>query len=95
MAGNALQQQSQFFHAEGFGHVVICTVFHRLNGRVDRAVAGDDHDDGLGPALANLMQSLQPSRSRQFPIEQHNIDVLCIQQAVGMLGGVSHHRIKA
>ena len=85
----------QFFHAEGFGHVVIGAVLHGLDRGLDGAVSGDHHDDRIGLALADLVQRLQAAGARQLQVEQHDIDVLRVEQTVGMLGGIGHGGIEA
>ena len=90
VARHAFQQQLKLFHAEGLGDVVVSSVLHGLDGRLDGAVSGDHHDDRVGSAFADLVQRLQTPRSRQLQIEQDDIDILGVEQTIGMLADQQH-----
>src|SRR5579863_400781 len=84
MVGNALQQDSEFVGAEWLGDVLVSAVLHRLHCRLHRAVAGDDDHErfrvlGLDPA-----QSFEAARARQAKIKEDGVDIVSLQQTVGV-----------
>jgi hypothetical protein len=88
--GDALEQELEFIDAEGFGHVLVGAILHGLHGRLHRAIAGHDDDEGFGALGLDVAESFQAARAGQTQIEQNGIDGLGLQQAVGMFGGIGN-----
>ena len=95
VAGDPFKKQLQFFYAEGLGHVVVGASFHRLHRRVHGAVAGHHDDHRIGTPLPDLAQSVEPSRPRQLQVQQHHVDALRLQLAIGVFGGIGDHAVEA
>src|SRR4030042_64497 len=60
---------------EGFGDEVIGTFLHRLNGRLDRSLSGDDDDQEIGIDGPNVIQYLHSAHAWHHQVEQNNIDL--------------------
>jgi hypothetical protein len=63
MAGDALEQHAQFFHAEGLGDVIVGSIFHRLHGGLHGPISGDGDDERIGAVLLDGMQRIESGRT--------------------------------
>jgi len=80
MVADSLQQQLEFFQAEGLGDEVECAGFHCLHRRLHSAMAGhDDHFD-IRPVLLDLTQHFHAAGAWQLQIEKDNIKILGVNQ---------------
>ncbi len=95
MAGDAFQEQPQFFQTERFGDVIIGAIFHRLHRRLDRAVAGHYDDDCFRVVLADGVESLHTARAGQFEVEQDHVRASVIEDAVCLFSRLRHLRVEA
>jgi hypothetical protein len=59
--------------------VIICALAHRLNGRFQRGIAGEDDGDGARRGAPRLGQHVQPVDVAQAQIRQHQIILLRAQ----------------
>src|SRR4030042_2373596 len=65
---------AELIRREGFGDEVIGTFLHRLNGRLDSRISGDDDDQEIGIDGPNVIQYLHSAHARHHQIEQNDVD---------------------
>ena len=95
MPSHPLQQQAQFFHAEGFGDIVIRPIFHGLHRRLHRAISGHDDHQRVRTMFLDRMQRFQAARPRQPQVQQHRVGARAVEQPVGLFGGLRHLRVES
>ena len=93
MSPHPLQQQTQFFHAEGFGDIVVRAIFHRLHRRLHRAVTRHHDHQRFRALLLDRVQRFQASRTPQ--VEQHGVCAGTVKQPASLFGGLRHLRVEA
>src|SRR5437870_1845333 len=76
VTGHAIQQHLQFIDIERLRNIVVSAIFHRLYGRLDRAVSSYDHYQRFRAMVLDLMESLQTTGAGKFQIKQHSVDTL-------------------
>ena len=70
LAQPAVDDAQQLIHVERFGEKIESAELHRLDGGVDRAVAGDDDRNDAGIDPRELLQHLDPADARHTEIEE-------------------------
>ena len=69
-----LDEQRDLVEVERLVGVVIRAVLHRLDGRLDARVRGQQDDQRVGVALLDLLEDRQAVAVRQLVVEQHEVD---------------------
>jgi len=95
MIRHPLQQQTQFFHAERLGDVIVGAILHRLHRRLHRPMAGHYDHQRVGAMLLDRLQRFQTGPVRRPQIQQHGIGVRAVEKPVGLLGGLRHLRVES
>jgi hypothetical protein len=71
-----LRQEQGLVEVERLGEIVVGAPLHRLNGGLDGAVSGHDHDLGIGSLLAHLAEQREPIDARHADVEQDEVEGL-------------------
>ena len=82
--------------SDGLLDVVVRADVERLDGRVVRRVARDEHDRGRGRERARRAQHVEPRRARQVLVGEHEVEAPLVHQIDGLLGaGGRRHAVAA
>ena len=86
-------QTRQIIGVERLGDVVVGPVLQRLDGSLNRSVAGHDDDDNFRIDLANLAVQLETVHAGHLDIQQRQIPALArqLQQRLARAGGRLDH----
>ena len=76
----APHQHVDLRHAIRLGEVVVGAELHRVDRRLDGAVAGDDDDFRRRQLVADLPQHLEPVHLRHHDVEQRHVERLGAQR---------------
>jgi len=93
-----LDLESEDLGREGLGDEVEGALLHGVDGRLDRAVRRDDHDERLGLDLADGRDDLEAVHPLHLQIADGEVDRACLEgldtgPAIGRgVGGVTHAR---
>jgi hypothetical protein len=90
-----LEHDQQRVLLERLGEVVAGARTHRLDRRVDAAEGGHQHDGGVGPAVADLAEQLDPGAARHADVREHDLAVAVGQPLERLVGGGRRHRVDA
>ena len=79
-AGRVLDHRPQLLQIERLQQIVERPALHRLDGRLDRAVARDENHLGVGLHLLALGQNFEPAHLRHLEIGDHDFVRADLQQ---------------
>ena len=82
--GALLDGEEDFLVLEGLRDVVEGAVAHRLDRPLDRRVRGDDDDDRVRVAAADLAQDLEAGAVGQHQVEQDDVEGLGLEEREGL-----------
>jgi hypothetical protein len=88
----AVDDDEQLVDDDRLGQVVGRALAHGGDRRVDRAVGGHDHRDGLRIQLAGLLHQIQPAHARHAQVGQDQVgrELLELGQGLEAIGGRLH-----
>jgi hypothetical protein len=69
-------------------------MFHGLDRRLHSSVSGYDDHQRFRALSLDLPQGFKTIRTGQSQVEQHGVDGLSLQQAIGVFGGIGDMRSK-
>ena len=86
MSADPFEQQTQFFHAERLGDVVVGAILHGLHRRLHRSVASHRDDHRIRTMPLDGLQRFHSACARQSQIEQDRVDAMAVEDAIGLFG---------
>ena len=76
--GRLVHHGAKLTHVERLGEVIGSALLDRLHGRLDIAVAGDDHDLGAGIGLLGLAKNGQAVHVRHAQIGEDDVEIVLV-----------------
>ncbi len=85
-----IHHRPQLLEVERFQQIIEGALPHRLDGRFDRAVAGDQNHFGFGQDFFTLRQELQPADIRHFEVRDDDLERVFFEQLHAVPARVRH-----
>ena len=89
-AGRVLDHRPQLLQIERLEQIIERPALHRLDGRLDRAVAGDENHLGIRLQFLALGQHFEPADVRHLQVGDHDFERARLEQRDRLLAAAGH-----